>query len=345
MRGKEFLLNFSNVDNDLIDETEAFMTVAKRKKRWQKWVAIVACLCLIVGVLYANRDKNGSVVYAQEMDYSVFFSGVPSAKVEFMTDFSEYSDSTKVRVMLIAYEMENGYKEIYCRKFDGKTVDELMGEYMTFVQDNEENFEEISERWSDVSTKLSTINNEMSVKEMEWLESIGAIDIERISYNMFVFTVKKDDLEKIENGNCKYRVIMAPEEYKYTDVSPEDLIGEYECVGVVHVPIYSSVVVMTDSMYGEKLIIDKKSILFGDEFTISDAEYEIETIEDKVECFYGFEMLDFMLMREELLHLFANEHVIINVRGTENTARIFVGDGYVYLDRGLWGVYKFKAIN
>lgn len=345
MSGKELLFHISDVDDDLIEEADPSMAISKKEPGWQKWVAIAACLCLVVGVLFADTFKNGAVTYAKEMDHAVFFSGIPTDKVQFMTDFSGYSNRTKVRVMLIAYEMEEGYPEIYGQKFDGKTLDELMDEYMVFVQDHEENDEEISERWSDVSTKIATINDEMSAKEVEWIESIGAADIEKLSYNQYLFTIKSGDLEKIEGGNCKYRVIMAPEEYKHTDISLKNLIGEYECMDVVHVPLYSSFYVAADSVYGQKLEIGENSITFGDEFAISEAEYEIDTIADKAECFYGFETVDFMFMDEALIHLFANEHVIINVSGNGDTARIFAGDGYVYLDRGLWGVYKFKAIN
>lgn len=345
MRGKELLFHISNVDDDLIEEADPSMTISKKKTGWQKWAVIAACLCLAVGIVFADTFKNGAVTYAKEMDHAVFFSGIPTDKVQFMTDFSGYSNRTKVRVMLIAYEMEEGYPEIYSQKFDGKTVDELMDEYMTFVQDHEENCEEISERWSDVSTKIAIINDEMSAKEVEWIESIGASDIEKLSYNQYLFTIKRSDLEKIENGNCEYRVIMAPKEYQYTDISPENLIGEYECMGVVHVPLYSSFAIMTDSVYGQKLKIGENSIMFGDEFVISDAAYEIDTLADRAERFYGFETIDFMFMDEELMHLFANEHVIINVSGNGDTARIFAGDGYVYLDRGLRGVYKFKAVN
>lgn len=138
---------------------------------------------------------------------------------------------------------------------------------------------------------------------------------------------------------------MASEEYVNSDITPEDLFGEYECVGMVHVPIHSSVAVMSDAMDGQKLVIGENTVSFGDDFVIADAKYEIDTEMDKAEKFYGFESVDFMFMHEELVSLFANKHVIINVTGSENSARIFAGDGYVYLDRGLWGIYKFKAVN
>lgn len=97
MRGKDLLNNMSEVDNDLITESEEAFHTNKKKPVWTKWAAMAACLCLvIVGVFITinNQDKqdgnpvqtwNSSFTAVQYFKYSNSNHGVSSE--------SSFSDS------------------------------------------------------------------------------------------------------------------------------------------------------------------------------------------------------------------------------------------------------------
>ena len=347
MKGKDFLMNVSNVDDDLIEEAEVSMN--KNKKAWWGWLAAAACICLIAGGIVALSLNRNGVAYAKEMETRPMFWGVPMSKVDFVSDFSKYAADKKIRVMLMVYGTENGYPEIYNQKFDGKTYDELSDEYFAYVEKNQNNHDEITLRWNSLNSKLQKIIDEISGAELEWLKSIGAEDIEKQSYDLFVFTIRKEALEKIKNGKCLYRVIMASKncDASSAEINPEKLIGEYECESMVFCSPLSSIGMWTDAKRSWKLVIGSNFISFDDGLSEDDVRFEKEMQKDNAENYFGFEPLDLRYMSDDLLGLFANEHFIVNViRNSNNVriARIFGGDGYVYLDRGLRGIFRLKAV-
>ena len=64
MRGKDFLNDISNVDDELLAEAEASMTVMKKRKSWHKWIAVAACFVIVASVgagvwQMGFFDKNG----------------------------------------------------------------------------------------------------------------------------------------------------------------------------------------------------------------------------------------------------------------------------------------------
>lgn len=303
----------------------------------KKWLAAAAALCVVAGLFYFNL---GTIAYADHMDYTVALSGSPSGKTEYMTDFSKYSNGTKLRIMLIAYDMKEGYPEISGQKFDGKNIDELTDEYFSFVRAHENDHEGVDKRWAEIRAKLDKINDEILAEEISWLRSIGAKDIEQPANNIFLFTITKADLGKLETGRCSYRVILATKESRDIDISPESLIGEYKCKGV-YVPVWSSFFIHPESVKGQKLVIEKNSVVFTGRVVITDAVFRTVHNVDNAERFYGFQPMELTYLPKEFTRMLANEHVIINVTGEGGTVRLFAGDGHLFLDAGLEGIYQF----
>lgn len=342
MNGKELLQSMSYVDEDLIQEAAASLPTAKSRRPWQGLVAAAAALCMIIGILFGLSGKT--VAYADSTDYSILFTGKPAEKVQFATDFSKFSSNTKVRIMVFCYGMESAYPEIYNQKFDGKTYHELEDEYLSYVEANLSNHIGFKDRWNEVMAKWKIITSEMAAEETNWLRSIGAQDIEAISYNQFLLTMKVSALDKLKGGRCSYRVIQAAKDYSPADISIESLYGEYECEDQVYVSLLSSIGMMTPEMKGSKLTIAADHIEWGTFIHLSNIDYIVDSTKDNAEHYYGFESIDFMYMPDSLVNLFGNGHVILNVSGSNNKVRIFAGDGYVYLDLGLQGVFQFQRI-
>lgn len=50
MRGKDLLNDISNVDDELLAEAEASMTILKKRNSWHKWIAVAACFFIVASV-------------------------------------------------------------------------------------------------------------------------------------------------------------------------------------------------------------------------------------------------------------------------------------------------------
>ena len=90
MRGKDLLNDISNVDDELLAEAEASMTVSKKRNSWHKWIAVAACFVIVasvgagawqIGFFDKNGDnhsgnKSGSSSVAHHDEYRVHTDAV-----------------------------------------------------------------------------------------------------------------------------------------------------------------------------------------------------------------------------------------------------------------------------
>ena len=210
-----------------------------------------------------------------------------------------------------------------------------------------ETFDSSSE-WEKISEITQQIYDEMYLEEEKWLQSVGADDLEKISDNIWTLTINAEKYTDLYSGKCTYRVLLSPENIDSSfNKNIDSFFGEYVCSEVVYIPLTSSYSGPTEqerenyflTMYEDMFLLSGNYDL---SLGMCNPVYTTNTTVDNVDSCFGFSSMDIMFMDEELMKLFASEHIIVDVKDDVRSVRIYIGNNAVYVDRGRYGIYKFS---
>lgn len=340
-----------NIDDKLIDEVlsldEVDMLLGKRNKN-NKVLKIVVSIAasvavfavVLIGIFFSN---SSTVIYADTVNDEYLFYDVPEEKVCYESDFSCYSDNTKVRIMILMYDMREAYPEIYNRP---------IAEYGNIVYSELlEHFSEQDERgtieWNDITRFMDDTREKVAHEEKRWLKEVGAEELVQISDFAICCTMNVKQLEKLNEGKCKYRVILSTKEYEL-EKSIIDLFGQHKSNGYAYWPLYLGVTFTVPlgqepSGLTYDLYFNDDELTFtgiGDDnnyfdFSIDNPIYELDE--------YSAEIFGLGLNKDVYLGLgieakkdLSRKNVIYKVRNTigSQVCRIIINSENIYLDIG-----------
>mgnify|MGYP003292705003 CR=1 FL=1 len=293
----------------------------KKKNTWLKWGILAACLCMLVilPVVHVFRD-SGTVVYAEEFSKGDLLVFDENEKITISSSILELRKNRPVRLAIC-------------------------------LRDYEEAYPDYGFSWEEETTWEDYLQFEAYVKEQEvvFLAEIGAYDISDTEYNTLICTMKKDDIEKMNQGKCSYTVVMyTADDGDIKQLSIEAFNGDYHCKELTAVPLISSFMPPDDYVKTGHLILKdgKASISFscGLDPAFYNISYEyLDCVEASNEAMG--DLLDMLLHGNhlsyaELRYAHRKSYELCDASGT-CICKLYLTNEAIYLDLGMQGIYRF----
>jgi hypothetical protein len=336
-----------NIDDSIIEHAHQ----PAKKNIWIKITAAAAILAVGCGIFSFVHQKQ--YVYAEQLDTGAFSMNAPERKVECASELSAYADGTIFRVMILIYNQEEAYPELFNTITDGyeMTNNQFWALYDTDALMNGQ--EELDFSAYDQYFEWTTaLKEQVMEQECAWLESIGAQDlyIPKHTSSLLFATIKKEQLSQLNDGKCNYRVFLAPKSIpEWLDADFSGYYGVYECDQCIYVPLISSDAVTDEAAALYRLTIGAEQFVLDGgavSIRIDQPRYVLDSADQDEDRFYGL-IQDGLLEAEinqagdDMLKLLENEKSIISVYGGDTTYTIYIVQDDLYLDLGTRGIYHF----
>lgn len=265
------------------------------------------------GVIYASAFSNGDLMY-YDNNSKVFFSPVIATQ----------KDDAALRVAIAFHDYWELYPE-FC-----------------FSYEDEAN------TWDD----WLAFEKKVSSKEAEFLAGIGATDIVPSRRNTILCTIQKKNIEKLNNGQCRYSVALyTQDDQAINNLDINSFNGKYLCRDLVGTPAHSSFRPQQDFISSGNLTLKdgKISISFiynKDEnsiLSINIKDAKCTKIENPTNDDFKYDsMTVLMSLKQRVMYseLIYSTPVAYQVDGSNYM--LYITNDAIYLDMGLTGLYIFK---
>ena len=230
-----------------------------------KRTAIAAGLLLIIGTIMGTIEniKMRQVAYADTYNRNALSEYYEDDILTIDTSISSIKENKFLRVAIIIRDYEEGYAKLQS-DMDGMTYADI---WENFYKINDASLageitQEEVHRACEINRRATKeLDEQVLQKESEFLKEIGAKDISIQENCTIICTIKKNMLERLSKGKCKYTAVLCTkDETIVNDLNIESFTGEYnvkECVGV---PSYSNSFIDADMIKNGKLVIDQNGI-------------------------------------------------------------------------------------
>lgn len=376
----------NEMDDDLLEAAEQDGKNGNRSKKMAGksavGAAVAACLAIIIGIVLFRGKGEAQIIYADSLNEEVFYSQAPDGKVEMAAEFGNYEDNALMRTIVIIYDYEPAYQEIY-----GKTYEftEEMASYVSLLVKNRKmaadevkqaytvaemrvQYNKLCELYEEHKIDVDVLNgysafeykaeDELQQKalqrEKEWLERIGAKDVQKLGFAMYIITIRNEELAKLESGRCKYRSVLAPKECteeefaEMTDM--KRYYGTYEHAEFVYMPLISSFLATNEAVESMTLTLNEDLLQvasngYTPNATITNPVYAPIRTKRTADNYYGFDEMAFLFGGEKMMELITSDFLKYDVSGDRGRVVLYFTKDSVYVDLSLQGIYKFSLEN
>lgn len=325
MTEEKIFENMAEIDEKFIVEAHETKNKAP-KNTWISWTAVAACLCVAIGIIFLVKylDKP-TIAYADTFDSGELMNYTHGMKVTMGESLLDISDNQLVRVAISLHECYDVYPEYgFSWSNDAITWDDFL-DYESYIRK----------------------------QEILFIKELGGSDFAETERNLIVCTIKKSALAKLSEGKCVYSVVMFTANDTDIKIRPiESLEGEYKGLGCVAVPMISSYGCPVGYGRNADLKISNGRVLIDFQcpdgfpsnfYKIHREDLEAVKVDNSelsswLDPFYSFganpELDELRYSTRETYDLTAPDGTVY--------CHLYVTPTSLYLDLGLWGIYKFR---
>lgn len=345
------------IDDRKIQDARVVPENMKNKKKYTiyKWSAAVAILLVAVVIGNVILGDSQKVVYASEYSDTYFWDYDEDSKVTINDAIKDEPGNPWIRVAIWARDELDAYEDLTSdvAGFEGYTQEMLYdydNEKMAAYNNGGISIDDYRAATEKSMEAFENLFGKICGKELEFIKSIGGKDVSLIAEkngyicNM-ICTIRKEDLKSLEDGKCKYVVVMYTKDKKdLGNVSLESYFGEYSHPTLVGWPLLSSAMPPSE-LSGYINISEDKFELSLLQTKISSENWTYKTVDIGREGFNpidNFTLYDTMGDEQSLYELKQTLKAIYQITTDEGyEVTIYIAQGGLYIDYGLGGVYKF----